>query len=105
MATVYPGIATDHNIEERRLSIATEERCDNKLRTKANNVRCGGGERNKAAGHPRTSDGNGNGDGNRWRQQMARIGWLVTSHQVAVEMGFCCGELLGNGEKKLMQSE
>jgi hypothetical protein len=22
---------------------------------------------------------------------------LVASHQVAVEMGFCCGELLGNG--------
>jgi len=72
---------------------------------KANNVRCGGGERNKAASHPSTGDGNSNGDGNRWRQQMARIGWLVASHQVAVEMGFCCGELLGNGEKKLMQLE
>ena len=102
MATVYPGIATDHNIEERHLSITTEKRCDNKLRTKANNDRCGGGERNKAAGHPSTGDGNGNG--NRW-QQMARIGWLVASHQVTVEMGFCCGELLGNGEKKLMQLE
>jgi 2-isopropylmalate synthase len=24
---------------------------------------------------------------------MASIGWLVASHQVAAEMGFCCGEL------------
>ncbi len=35
---------------------------------KANNVRCGGGERNKAAGHP----GDGNGDGDR-RQALG--GW------------------------------
>ena len=61
--------ATDNSnhIEERRQSIATatEKRCDNQPRTKANDVRfrCGGGERNKdkAAGH--TSDGNGNGNG------------------------------------------
>ena len=68
MATVYPGIATDHNIEERHLSITTEKRCDNKLRTKANNVRCGGGERNKAAGHPSTGNGNCNGNINRWQE-------------------------------------
>ena len=31
----------------------------------ANNVRCSGGERNKAAGHPSDGNGNGNGDGGR----------------------------------------
>jgi hypothetical protein len=30
-ATVYPGITTDCDIEERRQSIATEKRCDNQL--------------------------------------------------------------------------
>ena len=62
----------DCDIEERRQSIATEKRCDNHLRTKANDVRCGGGERNKAAGHP--SDGNGDGNGNSDRRQ-ALGGW------------------------------
>ena len=71
---MYPGIAMDHDIEERRQLITTEKRCDNQPRTKANNVRCGGGERNKAAGHP--SDGDGDGDrrqalGGWWR----RIRW------------------------------
>ena len=68
MVAVYPGITTDCDIEERRQSIATEKRYDNQLRTKANDVRCGGGERNKAAGHP----SNGNGDGDRWQ---ALGGW------------------------------
>ena len=64
-ATVYPGIVMDRDIEERRLSIATAKRCDNQLRTKANDVRCGGGERSKAAGHPSNGDGNdSNDDGN-----------------------------------------
>ena len=70
--TVYLGIVMDRNIEERRQSITTEKRCDNQLRTKANNVRCGGGERNKAAGHPSDGDGNGNGNGDR-RQALG--GW------------------------------
>ena len=71
--TVYPGIATDCSIEERWQSIATEKRCDNHLRTKANDdVRCGGGERNKAAGHPSDDGGDGNGDGDR-RQALG--GW------------------------------
>ena len=63
---VYPGIATDCDIEKRWQSIATEKRCNNQLRAKANDVRCGGGERNKAAVHPSNGDGNcdGNGDGN-----------------------------------------
>jgi hypothetical protein len=52
----------DLDVEERRQSIATEKRCDNQLRPKANDDRCGGGERIKAAGHP--SDGNGNDNGN-----------------------------------------
>ena len=39
---------------------------------KANDVRCGGGERNKAAGHPSNGDGDGDGDGNR-RQALG--GW------------------------------
>jgi hypothetical protein len=29
---------------------------------------------------------------------MASIGWLVVSHQVAPEMGFCCGEYSVMGE-------
>ena len=62
--TVCPGIVTDCDIEERRQSIATEKRCDNQLRTKANDNRCGGGERIKAAGHPSDGDGNGNSNGN-----------------------------------------
>ena len=76
--------ATDNSnhIEERRQSIATEKRCDNQPRTKANDVRfrCGGGERNKdkAAGHPSDGNGNGNGDGDR-RQALGcwwrRIRW------------------------------
>ena len=69
---MYPGIATDRDIEERRQSIATVKRCDNQLRTKANGVSCGGGERNKAAGHPSGGDGDGIGDGNR-RQALG--GW------------------------------
>jgi len=72
MAMVYPGIVMDRDIEERQQSIATEKRCDNQLRTKANDNRCGGGERNKAAGHPSDGNGNGNGDGNRWQ---ALGGW------------------------------
>jgi hypothetical protein len=63
-ATVYPGIATDLDVGERRQSIATEKRCDNQLRTKANDDICGGGERIKAAGHPSDGDGNGNGNSN-----------------------------------------
>jgi hypothetical protein len=56
----------DLDVEERRQSIATEKRCDNQLRTKANanDDRCGGGERIKAASHPSDGDGNGNGNGN-----------------------------------------
>jgi len=75
---VYPHIMADCDIEERRRSITMEKRCDNQLRTKANDVRCGGGERNKAAGHPSNSDGNyngkgnGNGNGDRWQ---ALGGW------------------------------
>ena len=61
---MYPGIVTDLDVEERRQSIATEKRCGNQLSTKANGVRCGGGERNKAAGHPSDGDGNGNGNSN-----------------------------------------
>jgi hypothetical protein len=57
----------DHDIEERRQSIATEKRCDIQLRKKINDVRCSGGERNKAAGHPLI-----NGDGDR-RQALG--GW------------------------------
>jgi len=55
---MYPGIAMARDIEERWQSIATEKRWDNQLRTKANGVRfrCGGGERNKAAGHPSRGD-------------------------------------------------
>ena len=49
-----------------------EKRYHNQLRMKANSVRCGGGERNKAAGHPSDGDGNGNGDGDR-RQALG--GW------------------------------
>ncbi len=59
--TVYP------NIEETWQSNATAKRCDTQLRLKANDVRCGEGERNMAPCHP--SDGNGNGNGNgdrRW---------------------------------------
>jgi hypothetical protein len=63
---VYPGIATDLNVEERRQSIATEKRCDNQLRTKANDDRWGGGERIKAAGHPSNGNSNGNGNGKHW---------------------------------------
>ena len=69
---MYPGIAMDHDIEERRQSIATEKRCDIQLRKKINDVRCSGGERNKAAGHPSNGDGNINGDGDR-RQALG--GW------------------------------
>jgi hypothetical protein len=61
---VYPGIAADRDIEERWQSIATEKRCGNQLSTKANGVRCGGGERNKAASNPIDGDGDGNGNGN-----------------------------------------
>ncbi len=41
-----------------------EKRCDNQLRTKANEDRCGRGERIKAAGHPSNGSGNGNGNSN-----------------------------------------
>ncbi len=51
-----------------------EKRWDNQLRVKANNVRCGGGERSKAAGHLSNGDGNGSGDGNGDRRQ-ALGGW------------------------------
>jgi len=54
----------DRDIDERRQSIATAKRCNNQLRRKANGVRCGGGERNKAVGHPSPSDVDGNGNGN-----------------------------------------
>ena len=69
---MYPGIVTDRDIEERRQSIATEKRCDNQLRTKANDDRCVGGERIKAAGHPSDGDGDGESDGDR-RQALG--GW------------------------------
>ena len=64
----------DCDIEERGQTIATEMRCDNQPRTKANDVRfrCGGGERNKATVHPSDGGGNGNGDGDR-RQALG--GW------------------------------
>ena len=82
---MYPCVVVDCDIEERRQSIATEKRCDNHLRTKANDVRCGGGERNKAACHPSNGDGDGNGNSDR-RQALGgwwrRIRWQ--------EMGFCC---------------
>jgi hypothetical protein len=67
----------DREIEERQQSITTDERCNNQL-TKANDVRCSGGERNKAAGHP--SDGDGNGDGYRWQalgSWWRRIRWRL----------------------------
>ena len=86
---MYPGIVTDRNIEERRQSIATEKRCDNQLRMKANDDICGGGERIKAAGTVTATA---------TVMATAIIGWLVVSHQVAAEMRFCCGELLGNGK-------
>jgi hypothetical protein len=96
---VYPGIATDRDIEERRQSIATEKRCDNqlKLRTKADYVRCGGGERNKAAGHPSDGNGNGNGDGDRrqalggwWRRIRWQRKWdfAVENYSVMAEYNF-----------------
>jgi hypothetical protein len=86
-ATVYPGITTDLDVEERRQSIATEKRCDNQLRTNSNDDICGGGERIKAAGTVTATA---------TVMATAIIGWLVVSHQVAAEMRFCCGELLGN---------
>ena len=69
---VYPGIAMGRDIEERWQSIATEKRCNNQMRTKANDVGCGGGKMNKAAGHPSDGEGNSNGSGNR---QQALGGW------------------------------
>jgi hypothetical protein len=56
----------DLDVEERRQSIATEKRCDNQLRTKANvnDGRCGGGERIKTDGHPSDGNDNGNSNGN-----------------------------------------
>ena len=59
-----------------------EKKCDNQLRTKANDDRCGGGERNKATVHPSDGGGNGNGDGDRrqalggwWRRIRWRRKW------------------------------
>jgi hypothetical protein len=97
MATVYPGIAMDRVIEERWQSLATEKRCDNQLRTKANDDICGGGERNKAAGHTSDVDGNGNGDGNRrkalggwWRRIRWQRKWdfAVKNYSVMGEYNF-----------------
>ena len=97
MATVYPGIAMDRVIEERWQSLATEKRCDNQLRTKANEDRCGGGERIKAAGHPSDGNGNGNGDGDRrqalgcwWRRIRWQRKWdfAVKNYSVMGEYNF-----------------
>ena len=58
--TVYSGIVKDRNIEERWQSIATGKRCNDQLtmdKGKCNDVRCGRGERNKAARHPIDSNG------------------------------------------------
>ena len=94
--TVYLGIVMDRNIEERRQSITTEKRCDNQLRTKANNVRCGGGERNKAAGHPSEGEGDGNGNGNNNRRQALGCWWHCIRWQrkldFAVENNSVMGE-------------
>ena len=89
---MYPGIATDCNIEETWQSNVTAKRCDTQLRLKANDIRRGEGERNKAPRHPSDGNGNNNSDGNRrqvlggcWHRWQRKWNFAVENYLVMGE--------------------
>ena len=97
---MYSGIVKDHDIDERWQSITKEKRCNNQLTMdegQRNDVRCGGGERNNAAGHP--SDGDGDRRqalGGWWRRIRWRRKW-----DFAVDFDTRQGEYNFSGYSKL----